>query len=122
MKIWKWFKKNNEFTFVILLIAVIWYAAPPVLRIIDPQAGQFGVEILYIPLIAAIFFFVGLITIWTYLKLVYPKGFKILDDLFKDSEYYEKWENSRLLLRLFGWLVVLYSVSLLAVTGISAIM
>lgn len=117
-----WLKRHNEFTFVIALIALIWYLAPPLLRQVDPQAGEFGAEILYVPLIAAIFFFAGLLFIWAYMKLVYPKGFKVLDDLFEDSQTYSKWEKSNILLRLFGWLVVLFSVSLLAVTGMSAIM
>jgi hypothetical protein len=122
MKKWfKWLRKHNEFTFVVALVALIWYAAPPMLRLIDPQAGEFGVEMLYIPLIAGIFFFMGLLIVWLYLKLVFPKGFQILDDLF-EIENFSKWEKSNIVLRLFGWLVVLYSVSLLAVTGLSSIM
>lgn len=116
-----WLKRHNEFTFVIALIALIWYAAPPLLRLIDPQAGEFGIEMLYIPLIAAIFFFIGLLIVWMYLKLVFPKGFEVLDNLFEQQNY-TIWEKSNILLRLFGWLIVLYSVSLLAVTGMSAIM
>jgi len=121
-KVFGFLRKHNEFTFVIALIALIWYGAPPLLRLVDPQAGEFGIEVLYIPLIAGIFFFAGLLIIWTYIKIVYPKGFRVLDDLFEDSETYTRWEKSNILLRLFGWLVVLYAVSLLAVTGISYIM
>jgi hypothetical protein len=117
-----WIRRHNEFTFVVFLIILIWYAAPPLLRLIDPQAGEFGVEMLYIPLIAGIFFFVGLLLIWAYLKLVFPKGFTLLDDLFENSEKLTIWQKSQLVLRLFGWLVVLFAMSLLAVTGMSAIM
>ena len=116
-----WIRRHNEFTFVVFLIILIWYAAPPLLRLIDPQAGEFGVEMLYIPLIAGIFFFMGLLIIWLYLRLVFPAGFRILDNLFEYSQS-DRWESSRLLLRLFGYLVILYSVSLLAVTGVSVIM
>lgn len=121
-KIWKWIKKHNEFTIVIALIFVIWYAAPPALRLIHPKAGEFGVEVLYIPLIAGIFFLMGLLFIWGYLKLVFPKGFKLLDDLFEDIKEVPQWQKYRIILQLFGCLVALYAVSLLAVTGISFIM
>jgi len=120
-KVLKWFRKHNEFTFVIGLIFLIWFVAPPLLRMYDPQAGSFGVEMLYIPLLGVVFFFIEIIFLWLYLKLVYPKGFRILDNLFENADYYEKWESSKLLLRLFGWLVVLLSVNVLAVSGVSAI-
>ena len=122
MKLLKWIRQNNEFTFVIALVAVVWFAAPPLLRLIDPQAGEFGIEMLYIPLLAGIFFFVALLFVWAYMKLVFPQGFRLLDDLFESSKKLSSWEKSQLILRLFGWLVVLFSASLLAVTGISAIM
>jgi hypothetical protein len=120
-KLIKWFRRHNEFTFVIALIALIWWGAPPLLRLIDPQAGEFSISMLYIPLIAAIFFFIGLLIIWAYMKLVFPRGFKILDNLFEQDNY-TLWEKSNILLRFFGYLVALYAISLLAVTGISAIM
>ena len=118
----KWLRQNNEFTFVIVLIALIWWGVPPLLRLSDPQAGEFSIEMLYIPLLAGIFFFVALLFVWAYMKLVFPKGFKLLDDLFETNENLSPWEKSQLILRLFGWLVVLMSASLLAVTGISAVM
>ena len=121
-KLWSLIKRNNEFTFIIGLIVLIWYFIPPLLRLYDPQAGEFGIEMLYVPLIAGIFFFIGLLFVWLYIKLVFPKGFKILDDLFHNTEKMESWQKSQVVLRLFGCLVALYAISLLAVTGISAIM
>jgi len=121
-KIWKWILRNNEFTAVLALIAVIWYAMPPLLRLIDPQAGEFGVEVIYVPLIAGLFFLVGILFVWFYIKLVFREGFKILDDLFINTKSLSEWEKRQLLLRYFGWLIVLYSISLLAVTGLSAIL
>ena len=118
----KWFRQNNEFTFVIALILLVWYGAPPLLKWIDPQAGEFSIEMLYIPLLAGIFFFVALLFVWAYMKLVFPKGFRLLDDLFETNDNLTSWEKSQLILRLFGWLVVLFSASLLAVTGMSAVM
>lgn len=121
-KFLRWLKKRNEYTFVAAFVLLIWYAAPPLLRMVDPQAGAFGIEMLYVPLIAAVFFFVGLMIIWAYIRLVFPNGYNLLDELFEKTKSLETWERSQLMLRLFGWLVVLYAVSLLAVTGVSAIM
>jgi hypothetical protein len=121
-KMIKWLKRHNEFTFVLALIALIWYGAPPLLKIIDPQAGAFGIEMLYVPLLAGLFFFIALLFIWLYLKLIFPRAFQLLDNLFDDPEKYTVWEKSSLLLRFFGWLVVLLVGALLAVTGMSAIM
>jgi len=121
-KFLRWLKKRNEYTFVAAFVLLIWYVAPPLLRMVDPQAGAFGIEMLYVPLIAAVFFFVGLMIIWAYIRLVFPNGYNLLDELFEKTKSLEIWERSQLMLRLFGWLVVLYAVSLLAVTGVSAIM
>ena len=121
-KVWKWLRKNNEFTAVIALIVVVWYLVPPILRLIDPQSGEFGVEVLYVPLIAGVFFLIGMLFVWMYLKLVFPTGFDLLDNLFETNGDITKWERLQIILRLFQSLVILYAVSLLAVTGISYIM
>lgn len=121
-KIIEWFRKKNEFTFVVILIALIWHFVPMLLRVIDPEAGEFGVEMLYVPLIAGIYFFIGLLFVWAYMALVWPAGYKLLDEVFNENQGSTKWEKLQVLLRLFACLVALYAVSLLAVTGISAIM
>ena len=121
-KLIRWFRKNNEFTFVVALVLVIWYLAPVLLRLIDPQSGEFGVEVLYIPLIARIYFLMGMLFVWVYLRLVFPVGFDLLDKLFEVNGEITKWEKLQVILRLFQCLVILYAVCLLAVTGISYIM
>ena len=121
-KLIRWFRKNNEFTFVVALVLVIWYLAPVLLRLIDPQSGEFGVEVLYIPLIAGIYFLMGMLFVWVYLRLVFPVGFDLLDKLFEVNGEITKWEKLQVILRLFQCLVILYAVCLLAVTGISYIM
>ena len=121
-KLIRWFRKNNEFTFVIALVLVIWYLAPVLLRLIDPQSGEFGVEVLYIPLIAGVYFLMGMLFVWAYLRLVFPVGFDLLDKLFEVNGEITKWEKLQVILRLFQCLVILYAVCLLAVTGISYIM
>jgi Na+/melibiose symporter-like transporter len=120
-RIIKWLRESNETLGAVLLIIIIWYLIPPLLRIIDPKAGQFGVEVIYVAFIAVMYCLIGLLFIWVYLRIAFPKGRKLLDDLFEDSKL-TAWQKSQLILRLFGWLVVLYAVSLLSVTGISAIM
>ena len=120
-KLFKWFKNKNEFTFIIILIVFIWFLAPKLLRLIDPETGEFGAEVLYVPLIAGIYFFVGLILIWAYILLIWPDGYKILNDIFNVSKL-TPWQKSQIILRLFISLIALYAISLLAVTGISAIM
>ena len=119
-KLLKWLRRKNEFTFVIALIALIWYAAPGMFRMIDPQSGEFGIEVLYVPFIAGIYFFIALVFIWAYMALVWPKGYRLLDTVF-ETENLTSWERLQALLRLFGCLVALFAVSLLAVTGLSAI-
>ena len=121
-KLIRWFRKNNEFTFVVALVLVIWYLAPVLLRLIDPQSGEFGVEVLYIPLFAGVYFLMGMLFIWVYLRLVFPAGFDLLDKLFEVNGEITKWEKLQVILRLFQCLVILYAVCLLAVTGISYIM
>jgi len=121
-KLIRWFRKNNEFTFVVALVLVIWYLAPVLLRLIDPQSGEFGVEVLYIPLIAGVYFLMGMLFVWAYLRLVFPVGFDLLDKLFEVNGEITKWEKLQVILRLFQCLVILYAVCLLAVTGISYIM
>jgi len=121
-KLIRWFRKNNEFTFVVALVLVIWYLAPVLLRLIDPQSGEFGVEVLYIPLIAGVYFLMGMLFVWVYLRLVFPVGFDLLDKLFEVNGEITKWEKLQVILRLFQCLVILYAVCLLAVTGISYIM
>jgi len=121
-KLIRWFRKNNEFTFVVALVLVIWYLAPVLLRLIDPQSGEFGVEVLYIPLIAGVYFLMGMLFVWVYLRLVFPVGFDLLDKLFEVNGEITKWEKLQVILRLFQCLVILYAACLLAVTGISYIM
>ncbi|OQB81376.1 MAG: hypothetical protein BWX87_00641 [Bacteroidetes bacterium ADurb.Bin123] len=115
-------RKKNEFTFIIALIVVIWFAGPRLFRLFDPQAGEFSIEILYVPFIAGIYFFVALLFVWAYIALVWPKGYQMLDMVFDKTEKLETWEKLQVLLRLFACLIALFAVSLLAVTGISAIM
>lgn len=117
-----WLRRKNEFTFVLALVILIWFFVPRLFRMFDPQAGEFSIEILYIPLIAGIYFFIALLFIWTYIWLVWPRGYKLLDQVFIQSEKLTSWERLQVLLRLFSCLVALFAVSLLAVTGISAIM
>ena len=115
-------RKKNEFTFVILLIVLIWHFMPIIFQKFDPQAGEFSIEILYIPLIAGIYFFIALLFVWAYMALVWPKGYKMLDEIFKNDSNMRLWEKVKVLLVLFSCLVFLFAISLLAVTGISAIM
>ena len=122
MSIGRWIRKKNEFTFIVGLIALIWIAAPKLFRLVDPQAGEFSIEVLYVPLIAGIYFFVALLFVWAYIALVWPRGYRMLDVVFEKTENLETWERVQVLLRLFACLVALYAVSLLSVTGISAIM
>jgi hypothetical protein len=117
-----WMRKKNEFTFIIALIIIVWYVTPALFRLFDPQAGEFSIEILYIPFIAGIFFFIALLFIWAYIALVWPEGYKILDIIFQKTEKLETWQKLQVILRLFACLVALFAISLLAVTGISAIM
>ncbi|MBN2774705.1 MAG: hypothetical protein JXR31_10680 [Prolixibacteraceae bacterium] len=117
-----WLRKKNEFTFVIALVILIWFFVPKLFQLFDPEVGEFSLEILYIPLISGVFFFIALLFIWLYIWLVWPKGYRLLDDVFIQSEKLSTWEKLQVLLRLFCCLVILFAVSLLAVTGISAIM
>jgi len=121
-KILYWIRKKNEFTFVITLVILIWFFVPVLFQKMDPEVGEFSLEILYIPLIAGIFFFIALLFIWIYIWLVWPKSYRLLDEVFVESEKLSTWERLQVLLRLFCYLVILFAVSLLAVTGISAIM
>ena len=121
-KILAWIRKKNEFTFIAVLIVLIWYGIPPIFRLMYPEAGEFSIEVLYPALIAGIYFFIGLLFIWSYIGLTWPKGYKILDQVFDETDKITTWEKLQLLLRLFACLVALYAVSLLAVTGISYIM
>ena len=121
-KLINWIRKKNEFTFIIALIMLIWVAAPRLFRLFDPQAGEFSIEVLYVPFIAGIYFFVALLFVWAYIALVWPKGYRMLDIVFDKTEKLETWGRLQVLLRLFACLVALFAVCLLAVTGISAIM
>jgi hypothetical protein len=121
-KIWKWIKEQNETIGTFLLIIAIWYLIPPVLRnTIDPQAGEFGSEVLYVPFIAIIYSLIGLLFVWYALRVNFPKARKLLDDVFEMEEL-TLWEKLQFLSRLVLCLIILYAVSLLAVTGISVIM
>jgi len=117
----KFLKESSEILGTLLLIIAIWYLIPPVLKLVDPQAGQFGIEILYIPLIAVIYCLIGLLFIWYALRVNFPAARRLLDGLFDEKDL-TLWQKSQLLLRLVQCLVALYVVSLLAVTGISYIM
>jgi len=122
MKRIKYFlKESSEILGTLILIIIIWYLIPPVLHLVDPKAGQFGIEIIYIPLIAIIYCLMGLLFLWFALRVNFPTARRLLDEVFEKGDL-TLWQKSQLLLRLVQCLVALYVVSLLAVTGISYIM
>jgi len=101
MKLLRFLKRYSEFLSIPLGLLLLWYS-PGLLRLIDPTAAAFDWGVLQIPILAIVFLFVFTGIVWLYIRITFPKGYKLLDDLFQNkNKELTQWQRSKLVLSLF---------------------
>lgn len=120
-KLNRFWRRNNQWIVAILSIVFIFRILPDIMYFVDSTFSTFSADVLNIPLIALAFMFIGITGILLYLRWGFPSAYKKLDELFNSNKLNE-WENSQAILKLFLALSVIYAASVLAVSGIAAIL
>jgi hypothetical protein len=89
------------------LAILLWAFSPELIRMIDPTAGVYDAGIFQIIIFTLIQFFLFTGISWLYLKLVFPRGYDVLDELFNNPlNQISLWQKSKLALCLFSLLLL----------------
>jgi hypothetical protein len=105
-KILRFFARWNELISLPLAV-LLWVFSPQLIRMIDPTAGVYDAGIFQIIIFTLIQFFLFTGIAWIYLKMVFPRGYEVLDELFTNPlNQLSLWQKSKLALGLFSLLLL----------------
>lgn len=98
-KLGKLLRKYNELLTLPLAI-LLWIQFPKWILMVDPQATFYSLEVLQVFLFAVIGLFFFTFIGWVYLRIVFPKGYELLDDVFTNDKL-TPWQKTICVLSFF---------------------